>query len=214
MAEADWKNEAARALGVRLAGDAIDEVDERGRHITGDTLFVVLNAHARSVSFHLPAHRPGLLWEQMIDTREGHGRRRTRRLVRGGTSYRMEARSLALFRLQTGAGAHEPAHPEEPGAAPAAEEAATPAVVETREAHAPLAEPPVESVYCEHAGAIVPLDGDFCRACSEVAREGDGVHHSVTPELLKRLDYATTEVPETEAQGEPPEGEDEGGGRM
>src|SRR5919206_555553 len=40
MVEADWKNESARSLGVRLAGDAIDEVDERGRNITGDTLFV------------------------------------------------------------------------------------------------------------------------------------------------------------------------------
>ncbi|HLM56494.1 MAG TPA: glycogen debranching protein GlgX [Pyrinomonadaceae bacterium] len=207
MTEADWRNEAARVLGVRLAGDAIDEVDERGRHIAGDTLFVILNAHARSVSFHLPAHRPGVLWEQIIDTREGHGRRRTRRSVRGGTSYRMEARSLALFRLQTGAGASQEHAPVEELRA---DEPVT--LVELEAAPPPAsAEAQVESVYCERAGAIVPLDGDFCRACSEVVREGDGVHHPVTPELLKRLDYATTEVPETEAQGEPPGDEDEGG---
>jgi glycogen operon protein len=202
MVEADWKNESARSLGVRLAGDAIDEVDERGRPITGDTLFVIFNAHPRGVSFHLPAHRPGLLWEQMIDTREGHGRRRTRRLVRGGTSYRVAGRSLALFRLQTAASvpnapAEEPMPIEEPMPA---EEPATPAAEEVIEAgaqHLPTGEPPaVESVYCERAGAIVPLDEGFCRACSERAAEGDGRHHAVTPELLKRLDYATTPVPE------------------
>jgi glycogen operon protein len=205
LTEADWKNESARVLGVRLAGDAIDEVDVRGRQITGDTLFVILNAHARAVSFHMPAHRPGVLWEQMIDTREGRGRRRTRRLVRGGTSYRVEARSLALFRLQTGAAAaaQEPAHETEPPPSAEelrAEEAAGPSEAEILAVAPTAAEPSVESVYCERAGSIVPLVEGFCRACSEKVTEGDGRHHPVTPEVLKRLDYATTEVPETEAQ--------------
>ena len=60
----------------------------------------------------------------------------------------------------------------------------------------------VESVYCETAGTIVPLDEGFCRACSQQVSEGDGVHRPVTPDMLKQLDYATTEVPATDAQGE------------
>ncbi|HYY99045.1 MAG TPA: hypothetical protein VE642_10665, partial [Pyrinomonadaceae bacterium] len=89
----------------------------------------------------------------------------------------------------TEAGATPPAPPE-PGA-PGATDATT------------------DTVYCEHAGAIVPLDEGFCRACSRQAHEGDGVHHPVTPELMKRLGYATTtEVPDTDAPSEetPPEG--------
>ncbi|HWS55889.1 MAG TPA: glycogen debranching protein GlgX, partial [Pyrinomonadaceae bacterium] len=108
MSESDWRNAQQRSLAVRLAGDAIEEVDERGRRITDDTLLILLNAHQRGVSFLMPAHRPGVNWEQVIDTREGHGRRRTRRLIKGGTTYRMEGRSLALFRLQpAGDGARE-----------------------------------------------------------------------------------------------------------
>ncbi len=53
----------------------------------------------------------------------------------------------------------------------------------------------VTSLYCERAGLIVPLDGDFCRACSKQAREGDGVHRRVTPDLLKQEGYVSTPVP-------------------
>ncbi|HYE14550.1 MAG TPA: glycogen debranching protein GlgX [Pyrinomonadaceae bacterium] len=204
MTEADWKNAQLRSLGVRLAGDAIDEVDERGERITGDTLFIILNAHHRAVSFVVPpAHRRGVNWEQVIDTREGHGRRKTRRLIRGGTTYRAEARSLALFRLPADSARDQEETPE----APPPEETST----------APTTGPggPVtESVYCERAGTIVPLDETgFCRACSQHVTEDDGVHSAPTPEMLGQLDYATTPVPDTEAQGEgPSDVESRGGG--
>jgi isoamylase len=99
MTEADWRNAAQRAVSVRLAGDAIDEVDERGRRVAGDTLLLALSAHHAQVSFVLPAHRAGVRWELLLDTREPTGRRRARRLVRGGATYRAESRSLALFRM-------------------------------------------------------------------------------------------------------------------
>ncbi len=101
MTEADWRDEVARSLSVRLAGDAINEVDERGNRVVGDTLLILLNAHHEFVSFELPAHRRGVRWELVLDTREPTGRRKSRRLVKGGQTYRMESRSLALFRLQT-----------------------------------------------------------------------------------------------------------------
>ncbi|HEX8722062.1 MAG TPA: glycogen debranching protein GlgX [Pyrinomonadaceae bacterium] len=207
MTDDDWRNEQARSLAVRLAGDSIDEVDERGRRVTDDTLLLLLNAHHRGASFTLPAHHAGDSWEQMLDTRESFGRRRTRRSVRGGGTYRVEARSLALFRLEPG-GAEGEEEPREP-----AREAAEPE--ESGGAAAPPPaydeEPPVESVYCSNAGTIVPLDEGFCRACSRQVTEGDGVHRPVTPDVLKDLDYATTEVPDTEAQAAPaPAGEAEG----
>jgi hypothetical protein len=196
MSDQDWRNEQARSLAVRLAGDAIDEVDERGRRVRDDTLLLLLNAHHRAVSFTLPAHRAGDSWEQLLDTRESFGRRKTRRTTRGGGNYRVEARSLALFRLVPGGVGLQEAEPLKK-----VEEAA-PAVPEAPAGYDE--EPPVESVYCANAGTIVPLDQGFCRACSRQVSEGDGIHRPVTPELLKPLDYATTEVPETEAQGEAP----------
>jgi glycogen operon protein len=211
MAEADWRNEQAHSLAVRLAGDAVDELDERGNRINDDTLLLLLNAHHRAVSFVLPAHRRGVVWEQLLDTRESFGRRKTRRAVKGGGSYRLEARSLALFRLQPGvdAGAQageqisaqgeEEIHESEPPVAEAEgyKEGEEPAAVRA----APTGEL-TQTIYCERAGAIVPLDGGFCRACSQQVSEGDGIHRPPNPEMLKQLGYATTGVPETESPGE------------
>ncbi len=98
MTDKDWNNPFAHCLGIRLAGDAIEELDARGNRIFDDTLLIVLNAHHESVSFVLPTQRSKMRWELMLDTREAPGRRR-HRLMRGGEKYDMESRSLALLRL-------------------------------------------------------------------------------------------------------------------
>jgi glycogen operon protein len=98
MNEEDWLNPETRCFGLRTAGDAIEEVDERGRPITGDTLLMLFNAYWEPLPFVLPAHRPKLRWELLLDTREATGKRRFP-LLRGGRTYDLEARSLALFRL-------------------------------------------------------------------------------------------------------------------
>jgi len=54
MTDQDWNNGYARVLGVRLAGDAIAEVDEQGNAIVDDTLLLLLNAHHEPLSFTLP----------------------------------------------------------------------------------------------------------------------------------------------------------------
>ena len=102
MSDEDWENPYARCLGLRLAGDAIEEVDERGNRIVDDTLLLLLNAHHESIPFVLPAHRPKVRWELVLDTREATGQRHYR-LLRGGEPYELEARSLALFCLQRSA---------------------------------------------------------------------------------------------------------------
>jgi glycogen operon protein len=101
MTEEDWRNPSIRFIGLRLAGEAIDEVDERGNRIVDDTLLILLNAHHEPLPFVLPAYQPEMRWELVLDTREAAGRRAHRRLFKGGVnSYLMEARSLALFRLR------------------------------------------------------------------------------------------------------------------
>jgi glycogen operon protein len=96
MTDEDWQSGFARCLGVRLAGDAIDEVDVRGKQIRDDTLLLLLNAHHEPHAFTLPAHRSKVQWELILDTREAAVRQR-HHLVRGGRPYELEARSLALF---------------------------------------------------------------------------------------------------------------------
>jgi glycogen operon protein len=104
MADEDWNNPDARCLVLRLAGDAIEEVDARGNRIVDDTLLILLNAYHESISFVLPAHRAKIRWEVILDTREATGTRR-HRLMRGGEAYELEAQSLALLRLRRDAGA-------------------------------------------------------------------------------------------------------------
>jgi len=45
MTDEDWQTGFARCLGVRLAGDAIEEVDAHGRQIRDDTLLLLFDAH-------------------------------------------------------------------------------------------------------------------------------------------------------------------------
>jgi isoamylase len=102
MSERDWHDPERRSIGVRLAGDAIDETDERGRRVTDDTLLLLLNAHHEPMTFVLPAHREEVRWQLTLDTRAPTGRRANSPRVRGGGKYRLVPRSVALFVLQGG----------------------------------------------------------------------------------------------------------------
>ena len=98
MAEDDWNNWHTRSLALRLAGDAIEEVDTRGQRIHDDTLLILLNGHYEPLSFVLPLQRDDGHWELVLDTREAAGRR-SQRVIRARKPYALEARSLAVFRL-------------------------------------------------------------------------------------------------------------------
>lgn len=99
MTEDDWNNWDTRGLGLRLAGDAIEEVDTRGQRIRDDTLLILLNAHHEPLSFTLPLQRDEGHWELILDTREATGRR-SQDVMRARKPYVLEARSLAVFRLR------------------------------------------------------------------------------------------------------------------
>jgi len=98
MTEADWMNESARTLAVRLAGDQIDEVDERGHRIVDDTLLILFNAYSEPLTFTLPDPGAKAAWDLVFDTREWLMADR-RKPVRGGARYSMESRSVAVFGL-------------------------------------------------------------------------------------------------------------------
>ena len=63
-----WHSDELRALGMRLNGESIDEVDDRGVPICGDTLLVILNPRDEEVSFTMPRHRPCESWVPLVDT--------------------------------------------------------------------------------------------------------------------------------------------------
>ncbi|HEX7127969.1 MAG TPA: glycogen debranching protein GlgX [Thermodesulfobacteriota bacterium] len=98
MTEADWNNPHTRCFGLRLAGDAIPEVDAMGERVVDDTLLILVNAHHEAVPFVLPAHRPGVEWEPILDTRVPRGRP-TAPTRPGGETYDLGGRSVAMLVL-------------------------------------------------------------------------------------------------------------------
>ena len=105
MTDEAWNREYVRCLGVRLSGDAIDEVDEAGNRIVGDTLLLLFNAHHEAIPFTLPAQRQGEFWERLLDTAEPAGRRawRTQRQplpARGPLGRRPAPRNARSARTQ------------------------------------------------------------------------------------------------------------------
>ena len=98
MTDEDWSNAFTRTFGLRLAGDAITEVDRQGARIIDDTFMILVNAYHEPIDFVLPAHRRGARWDVVLDTRTPSGRPRHRPL-RGGECYDLAARCLAMLRL-------------------------------------------------------------------------------------------------------------------
>jgi glycogen operon protein len=97
MTEEEWTNGFTRCLGLRLAGDAIEEVDASGSPIRDHTFLLLLNAHHEPLEFVLPAHRARMGWDLVLDTRDWSPGSRA---FRAGDQFPLEARSLALLRLR------------------------------------------------------------------------------------------------------------------
>jgi glycogen operon protein len=96
ITEGQWQEGWRRCFGLRLAGDAIEEVDERGHQITGDTLMILFNAGDQDVPFTLPATRRGRHWRRYIDTSMG---RPANEQASQPSVYHLHARSMAVLRL-------------------------------------------------------------------------------------------------------------------
>jgi isoamylase len=99
MTDEDWNAGYARSIGVRFAGDAIEETDEKGRRIVDDTWLLFLNAHHEPLSFTLPAHKAGVRWELLLDTASPDDAK-AGMLFKGGESFELESRSAAILRLR------------------------------------------------------------------------------------------------------------------
>jgi glycogen operon protein len=99
MTDEEW-HMGFRSMGLRLAGDAIEETDSRGRPIVGDSFLLLLNAHHKEVPFVLPAHRKGVRWELVFDTAIPAPGKRTKKSFKGGENYTTADRSMTVLQLR------------------------------------------------------------------------------------------------------------------
>ncbi len=99
MTNKEWNLFHARCLGLLLHGDAIEEHDERGRKIYGETFMLCLNADAHTILFHMPKHLGIARWEVEIDTCFADGKRADRRTFNTSEAYPLQGRSTVLLRL-------------------------------------------------------------------------------------------------------------------
>lgn len=97
MTDEAWNTGFARCLGVRLARDKINEVDERGGRIIGDTLLLLMNAHWEQLDFVLPVTAGGDIWQVIMDTAFGD-RPDPEPTRQGRETFPLYGRSLVLMR--------------------------------------------------------------------------------------------------------------------
>jgi len=102
MSDEEWQHEFARSLGMLLNGEALTEVDARGRRVTDGTFLVLFNAHHEEIAFTLPNHT-GLSWLVVLDTTHDHGLARGG-VHAGGSRYPLKGRSLALLQERKSSG--------------------------------------------------------------------------------------------------------------
>jgi glycogen operon protein len=102
MTDEMWNAPHVRALGMRLNGDAIDEADERGERMVGETLLTIFNASDSVEAFTLPAASTDA-WEILVDTADPWT---PARKLRAGDRYGLQPRSMAVIRLGRGNADH------------------------------------------------------------------------------------------------------------
>ena len=94
MTDEAWNVGHARCLGVRLAGDIIGDVDERGEPVVGDTLLLLMNAHHEKIDFTLPTTHGETRWESVLDTAREVDASDS---LSPGANYELAGRSIAVL---------------------------------------------------------------------------------------------------------------------
>ncbi len=94
MTDDDWQG-CLRSVGLRMAGDLIEERDSRGETIVGDTLLLLMNAHHEQVPFVFPIVSHDHRWEVIFDTADCD---QAGKLFETRVQYPLQARSMAVFR--------------------------------------------------------------------------------------------------------------------
>lgn len=94
MSDDDWAG-FVRCIGMRLAGDLIDEQNVRGEKIEGDTLLLLMNSYHEPLPFVLPTLGQDQLWEVLFDTATIE---RDTSLRKEADTYPLRERSMVVLR--------------------------------------------------------------------------------------------------------------------
>ena len=96
MTDGEWRESHARSLGVYLAGEGLNETDEKGRALSDETFLVLFNSHADEVPFRLPELSPDSRWLLIMDTAYADGLAPGGATAAGGV-YAVHGRSIVLL---------------------------------------------------------------------------------------------------------------------
>jgi isoamylase len=98
MTDEEWAAGWQRTLGMRLDGDALEVLDDRGRRMKDDTFLLLLNAHHEPVPFMLPAFVSDAAWTVVVDTNRPDLEPGKEQLA-GHQEVTLGARSLLMLQL-------------------------------------------------------------------------------------------------------------------
>jgi isoamylase len=93
MTDDDWSNSETRSLGVFLAGNGLEDVDDDGNELCDDDMLLIVNAHSDPIDFLLPFPEDDRSWELLIDTAHDDAEERKR----GGEKTPIAGASLKLL---------------------------------------------------------------------------------------------------------------------
>jgi len=96
MNDEEWQQAFARCLGLFLAGEGLDESDDRGRMIEDVDFLWLLNAHHEEIAFVLPTYRT-TGWQVELDTSYAAPAKYVGSVITSGI-YPLQGRSLVLLR--------------------------------------------------------------------------------------------------------------------
>ncbi len=92
-----WNMPFMHAFGMRIEGRMLDELDDQGQPIIGQTFLIFFNAAEKLVNFKLPWHEKNEYWKPLLDSfqpvHDG-------KLHRAEQIFKMPSHSLAIFRLK------------------------------------------------------------------------------------------------------------------
>ena len=97
MSDEEWHQSYARCLGLFMAGDQLNEYDQRGKRLTDDNFLLLFNAHHEEIAFRLPCFHAGTGREMLLDTDHAGGLSGTGRFA-PDSAYALKGRSLVLLR--------------------------------------------------------------------------------------------------------------------
>jgi glycogen operon protein len=96
MTDEAWQDPIRRCIAFQLAGAAADVVDQYGRQLLDDTLYIILNAAPEAIDWRLPSLSDNGRWFLGFDTAHPE-EQEGQRSFRSRATYRVEGRSVAVL---------------------------------------------------------------------------------------------------------------------